>query len=102
MTHDLVVVAADLGAARALEEARVHAVGLDSVPPERGRVDAVVRRRLVQLHERVGVEPVAAGTMAPLDDDDVGVAVAKEFVDERHPERTGSDDEIVSLEVRVA
>ena len=100
VTHDLVEVAADLRAAGSLVEAGVRAVGLDPVLSERGRVDAVVPRRLVQLHERVRVEPVTAGSMAPLDHHDVGVAVLDQRVDERHPERAGTDDEIVGLELR--
>ena len=45
---------------------------------------------------------MAAGSMAPLDHHDVGVAVLDQRVDERHPERAGTDDEIVGLEPRVA
>jgi hypothetical protein len=55
----------------------------------------------VELHERVRVEPVPAGAMAALDHHDVGVAVLDQRVDEGHPERAGTDDEIVRLELRV-
>ena len=99
MTHDLVVVAADLGAAGSLVEAGVAPVGLDAILPEDGRVDAVGRRRLVQLHEGIGVEPVTAGAMPSFDHDDVGVGVLDQAVDERHAHRAGTDDEIVGLEL---
>ena len=98
MPHDLVVVPADLGAAGALGEAELRAVGLEPVLTERGGVDAVVPRRLVELDERVRVEPVTAGSMTTLDDHDVGVAVFEQGVDERHPHRAGTDDEMVRLE----
>ena len=74
--------------------------GSRPILPERGRIDAVVPRRLVELHERVRVEPVAAGSMTPLDHHHVGVAVLDQRVDEGHPERAGADDEVVGLEVR--
>ena len=44
---------------------------------------------------------MAARSMASLDHHDVGVAVLDQRVDERHPERAGTDDEIVGLELRV-
>jgi len=43
---------------------------------------------------------VTARTMAALHHHDVGVvAVLEQRVDERHPERAGTDDEIVGLEL---
>ena len=60
VTHDLVEVAADLRAAGPLVEVGVRAVALDPVLSEWSRVDAVVPRRLVELHERVRVQPMAA------------------------------------------
>ena len=101
MTHDLVEVAADLRAAGSLGKAGVRAFSLGPVLSERGGVDAVEPRRLVELHERVRVQPVAAGAMAALDHHDVGVAVLDQRVDEGHPERADTDDEIVRLELRV-
>ena len=98
MTHDLVEVATDLRAAGPLVEAGVRAVGLDPVLSEWRRVDAVEPRRLVELHERIRVQPMAARSVASLDHHDVGVAVLDQRVDERHPERAGTDDEIVRLE----
>ena len=101
MAHDLVVVPADLGAAGPLGESDVRAVGLEPVVTERGGVDAVVPRRLVELDERVRVEPVPTGSMTALDDHHVGVAVFEQGVDERHPHRAGTDDEMVGLDRRI-
>ena len=99
VTHDLVEVAADLRSRGAFVEAGVAAVGLDAVLPERGRVHAVVRRRLVQLDERIGVEPVTAGAMPPIDHHDIGVGMLDQRVDEPHPERARADDEVVGLDL---
>src|SRR4029077_202468 len=62
--------------------------------------DAVVHRRLVQVHERVGVEPVTARPVAALDDHHVGGRVVDERVDEAHADRPGADDEVVGIERR--
>jgi hypothetical protein len=43
---------------------------------------------------------MAARSMTPLDHHYVGVAVLGQRVDERHTERAGADDEIVSVEFR--
>ena len=43
---------------------------------------------------------MTARSVTPLDDHDVGVAVVDQPVDERHPDRPGTDDEIVGLELR--
>ena len=84
--------------ASTLVEAGVASAGLDPVLPERGRVHAVVHRRLVQLHERIGVEPVTAGPVPPIDHHDVGVGVLDQRVDEPHAERARADDEVVGLD----
>jgi len=101
MAHDLVEVAADLGPAGALVEVDAPVVGLDPAVSQRGRADPVVARRLVELHERVRVQPMTARSMAPLDHHDIGITVLDHAVDERHPERAGTDDEVVRLELRV-
>ena len=101
VTHDLVEVATDLRTAGPLEEAGVQAFGFAPVLSECRRVDAVEPRRLVQLHEWIRVQPMAARPVASLDHHDVGVAVIDQRVDERHPERARTDDEIVRLEPHV-
>jgi hypothetical protein len=52
---------------------------------ERGRVDPIKSRWLVKLHERVRIQPMAAGSIVPIDQNDLGVAVVDQRVDERHP-----------------
>ena len=42
---------------------------------------------------------MTTGAMASLDDDDVGIRVLDQAVDERHAHRSGTDDEIVGLEL---
>ena len=71
---------------------------IDAVVPERPRLDAVVRGRLVEAHERIGVEPVAARPVPAVDQHDLGVGVRDQRVSEGHPRRTGSDDEVVGLD----
>ena len=101
VAHDLVVVAADLRAAGALVEAGFAPVGLDAILPEHRRVDAVGRGRLVELHERIRVEPVTAGAMPSIDHDDIGVGVFDQAVDERDAHRPGTHDEVVGRHLAV-
>ena len=58
---------------------------------------SVKERRLVQLHERVGVLPVSSGDMASVNDGDVNVGVVDKRIGERHAHRPSPDDEVVSL-----
>ena len=92
------VVVADLAGGRPLVEAGVRPVLVDPVVAERARLDAVVRRRLVEAHERIGVEPVAARPVPPVDEHDLGVRVRDQRVRERHPRRTRSDDQVIGLD----
>ena len=52
----------------------------------------------MEAHERIGVEPVAARPVTPVDQHDLGVGVRDQRVGEGHPRRTGSDDEVVGLD----
>jgi hypothetical protein len=52
----------------------------------------------VEAHERIGVEPVAARPVTPVDEHDLGVRVRDQRVRERHPRRTRSDDEVIGLD----
>jgi hypothetical protein len=67
------VVVADLGGTRTLVEAGVRPVLVDAVVPERPRLDAVVRRGLVEADERIRVQPVTARPVTPVDEHDLGV-----------------------------
>ena len=51
---------------------------------DRGR-GAVEGGGLVQAHERIGLEPVAADAMAPVDERDAYVGMVDERVREAHP-----------------
>ena len=53
----------------------------------------------MQPDERVDVGPVPARALAPVDDDDVGVAVRDQCVRERQPTDAGADDEVVGVQV---
>ena len=52
----------------------------------------------MEADERVGVQPVAARSVTPVDEHDLGVRVRDQRVGERHSRRTGSDDEVVGLD----
>jgi hypothetical protein len=54
---------------------------------------------LVELHERIRVEPVTARTWTTVDHDDVGIAVLDQRVDEGHAHGTGTHDEVVGLDL---
>jgi hypothetical protein len=71
--HDPLVIRADLVPRRTFIHPGVDAQGVDGVGPEWHRVDAVVRRRLVQPYERVGVVPVAAGAVTTINDHHLGI-----------------------------
>ena len=92
------VVVADLGRTRTLVEAGVRPVLVDAIVSERSRLDAVVRRRLVEANERIGVQPVAARPVKPVDQHDLGVRVRDQRVGEGHPRRTRTDNEVVGLD----
>jgi hypothetical protein len=98
LVEDAVVVRADLGDARTFLEARLRPGRLDRTGSEDGRRDAVEQGRLVQLDERVRVEPVPAGRVAAIDERDVHVCVIDERIGERHAHGSGADDEIVGFE----
>ncbi|GAB3251904.1 hypothetical protein GCM10027448_17540 [Nocardioides dilutus] len=51
--------------------------------------------------ERVGIEPVPAGTVPPVDQGDRDVGVVDERVGERHPGRACADHDVVGID-RVA
>ena len=70
-------------------------------PPttEQRRRDAVEARGLVQLHERVRLQPVAADAVPPVDERHPGRrGVLDQRVRERHPHRAGPDHEVVGFD----
>ena len=99
MTHDLVVVTADFWSTCSLEESYVSPIHLDPTPTQRGGVHPIVHGWLVQLDKGVRIQPVAAGAVPPIDDDDLGVGMLNQGVDEPHPECACTDHEVVGLHV---
>lgn len=53
----------------------------------------------MQAYEGVGVVPVPAGPMAAVDDDHRGIRVGEQRIDERHADRTRSDDDVIRFEI---
>lgn len=53
----------------------------------------------MQLDEGVRIQPVAAWSVSPIDNDDLGVGILKQGVDEPHSECARADHEIVGLHV---
>ena len=98
LAHDRVVVGDHLAAARELEEPLVPAAGVDGVGAERARVHAVVRRRLVKPHVGVRAEPVPAGLIIAVDDDDGRVRLGDQGVDEGHAHGAGADHQVVGFD----
>ncbi len=100
LTHHAVVVAEDLLARRQLLEADVQPDLVDRAESQRGGVDAVAARRLVQPHERVGVVPVPARAMVSVDDHHRGAALGQQRIGERHGRGTAPHDQIVGFDGR--
>ena len=95
--QDVVVVGVDLRLTGPFLEAGLRAGLLHRAGSEHGRRDAVEHRRLMQLHERIGVLPVPSGDVATVDERDVHVGMIDQRVGERHAHRPGADDEVVGL-----
>ncbi len=55
-------------------------------------------RGAVNAHERVGIVPMTARTVAPIDHHAVSITFSDERVGKRHAGSPGSDDKIVSLD----
>jgi hypothetical protein len=53
----------------------------------------------MQADERVRVEPVAPGTVSPIDHHDVGVRPVDQRIHERHPGRTRADYKVIGLDL---
>ena len=96
--QDVVVVGLDLRLPGPFLQPGLRAALLHGAGAEHRRRDAVEHRRLVELDERIGVLPVAAGRVATVDERDVHVGVIDQGVGERHAHRAGADDEVVGLE----
>ncbi len=98
LAHHRVEVRADLGAAGQLVVAGVEAAVVDGVAAQTPRVHAVIGRRLMKPHERVGRRPVAPRLVVAIDHHDRGVRFGHHRVGEREPHRARTDDEVVGLD----
>ena len=96
----MLIVITDLCRGRTLIHPRVLTGLIDRVASERARVHAVVRRGLMQAHERIRVVPVTSRAMAPVHHHHLGVGIRDKCIGERHPRGAGADHEIVGLDHR--
>ena len=96
--QDVVVVGEDLRLPGPLLEPRLRAAPLHRTAAEARRRDAVEQRRLMQLDERIRVQPVPAGRVATVDERDVDVGMVDERVGERHAHRACTHDEVVRVQ----
>jgi hypothetical protein len=93
-------VIANLAGARTRVQPGVRTRRVDHVGPEPAGVHAVERRGLMESNERVGVVPMSARAVAPIDHHDIGVGVGDQLVGERHAGCAGTDHEVVRLDHR--
>ena len=96
--QQVVVVGADRRLVGPLVQAGLGAVLLDPSAAQHGGRDAVEAGCLVQAHERVGLEPVAARPPAAVDQGHPDVGVVDQGVGVRHAHRPGPDDQVVGLD----
>ena len=96
--QDVVVVRVDLRLASPFLQARFGAGELPRAVAEDRRRDAVEHRRLMELDERIRVEPVAACRVPTIDQRDVHVGVVDQRVREGHAHRAGADDEVLGFQ----
>jgi hypothetical protein len=99
LEHTLVVLA-DLCGSRTLIHPGVLTGLIDRVASQRAGIHAVVRRRLMQAHERIRVVPVTARAMAPVHHHHLGIAISDKRIGKRHPRGASTDHEIVGLDHR--
>ena len=92
--------AAHLGAAGNFVHAAVRSELVDPILTERERVAPVVRRWLMQPHERVSVVPVPARCVASVDEYRRSVRIGDQGIGEGHPSRAGADHQVVRFEFR--
>jgi hypothetical protein len=100
LLHHLFEVGEQLGAAGQAVHPGVQARRVLRALAQLARVDAVVGRRLVQAHERIGLVPVPTGPVVTIDHDDLRVAVGQQRIDEGHADGTGADHEVVGFDRR--
>src|SRR5471030_2003342 len=82
--HQLVEIADDLRARGQFIVTPVKAGYVDTVAAELTRDHAIERRWRMQADKRIGVVPMAAGQVMPVDDNDACVALGQQLVCEAH------------------
>ena len=92
------VVRRDLGLGGALLQTRLGAVLLELSAAEQGRGDAVEGGGLVQPDEGVGLQPVAAHAVPPVDQRHAGIGVVDERIGEGHPHGSRAHHEVVDVQ----
>ena len=100
LLEHLVVVGDDLRGGGPLVEAGVRARLVDALVAQPTRGHAIGRRRLVESDEGVGVEPVAPGSVSPVDEQHLGLCVrGHQGIDEGHARRAGAHHQVVDLDL---
>ena len=99
LIEDAPEVAGDLKARRKFVVARVRTRGIDPSRSELAGIDTIGCGRLMQPHERVGVQPVTAWPGAPIHDRNVDVGPVDQRIRERESRRAGTNDQIVRLDL---
>src|SRR5262249_57212069 len=98
LLHDVVEVRTHVAAGCQLVQSLVPPHSVDGAGFELARVNPVVRRRLVQTHERIGARPVPTGLVTAVDDHQVGVAFGHHGVSEGHAHGACADDQVVRFD----
>ena len=98
VVQHVVVVVLDLRSPGAFMQSRLGAGGLHRAGTEHRGRHSVELRRLVELDERVGVLPVAAGRVPSVHEGHVHVCVVDQGVGECHAHGSGADDQVVGAQ----
>jgi hypothetical protein len=78
-------------------QASLRSTLLHPTVPEQCRRDAIESRSLVQADKRIGVEPVSADTVTPVDHSHTHIGVVDQRIRERHTGGASSHHQIVSF-----
>ena len=97
LIQHLRVIRTQLVCASRLEKTRFESGKLPLVPSKGYGRHSVKRRRLMQTNKWVGVNPVTAGSIAPVYQGDGAIRVAEQRVRERHACGTGTNHKVIGL-----
>src|SRR5262245_43028614 len=96
LLHQLVEITDDFHARGQFIVTPVKAGCVDAVAAKSARAYAIERRWRMQADKRIGVVPMAARLVMPVDDNDVCIGLGQQLVCEAHAGGTAADDQIVS------